>query len=201
MTSDDTRRTYDCIAARYAARDVYPMTQELAAFLAHLPVRSTIADIGCGTGEYAQMMAARGYQVIALDLSNGMLVQARGKGVRSLAQADVRCLPLASASVHGCFLSASLLHLPRAEAPWALDEIRRVLQESGIAFLSVKVGNGSALVPEPEGVTRHFVYYQPVAFDQLLQEAGFVVIEGWISPPGKGQTHRWIGRVVRKEPR
>jgi ubiquinone/menaquinone biosynthesis C-methylase UbiE len=198
MKVDDTRRTYDRIAARYAARDVYPMKQELAAFLTHLPEGSLVADIGCGTGEYAQMMTARGYRVIGLDLSTGMLVQAHNKGVRSLLQADMRRLPLASRSVRGCFLSASLLHLPRTQASRALSELRRVLQETGIAFLSVKAGDGSAWMPEPEGVARYFVYYQPAVFDQLLLTAGFIVVEGWISPPSREQTHRWIARVVRK---
>lgn len=199
MHLENTQRTYDRIAARYAARNVYPMTEELAAFLRHLPVGSTIIDAGCGTGDYAQMIVARGYRVVAVDLSLGMLAQARRKGV-PLAQADMRRLPLPSECAEGCFLSASLLHLPRAETSLALREIHRVLRDPGVAFLSLKAGEGSAAQPEPEGGMRYFVYYQPAALDQRLQAAGFAVIDGWISPPGKGQRKPWIARVVRKEP-
>lgn len=201
MNLEETRRTYDRIAARYAARDVYPMTRELAAFVLHLPPGSTVVDIGCGTGEYAQMIAACGYRVQALDLSAGMLAQASKKGLRLLARADMRRLPLPSECAQGCFLSASLLHIPRAEAPLALSEIHRVLRDAGVAFMSLKAGDGCASRPEPEGGARYFVYYQPAALDQLLLQAGFSVVDGWISPPSEGQRQPWIARVVRKVPR
>ncbi|MGC9400130.1 MAG: class I SAM-dependent methyltransferase [Anaerolineae bacterium] len=197
MSVNDTRRTYDRIAARYAARDVYPMTQELTAFLAHVPQGGRIVDVGCGSGVYARMMITRGYRVLALDLSGGMLVQARAQGLRVLVHADMRRLPLAAASVEGCFLSASLLHLPRSEAPRALHEVRRVLRRDGVAYISVKAGDGDAWVSTPEGGVRYFVYYRPAALDRLLQTAGFTILRGWVSPPGVGQNHPWINRVVQ----
>ncbi len=195
------QRTYDRIAARYADRDVYPMTQELAAFLSRLPQGSRVIDIGCGTGEYARMMAGQGYRVTALDLSKGMLVQAHESGTPGILRADMLRLPFADRCADGCFLSASLLHIPRAEVPRILAEVRRVLRDAGVAFLSVKVGDGHAWMPEPEGGARFFVYYRPAALDRLLLEAGLSGVAGWTSPPGEGQAHAWIARVVQKVPR
>jgi len=42
-----------------------------------LPLRSSILDIGCGTGRHAVEFAKRGYQITGVDISAGMLAEAR----------------------------------------------------------------------------------------------------------------------------
>ncbi len=43
----------------------------------NLPAGGSILDIGCGTGRHAVELAGRGYQVTGVDLSSGMLAEAR----------------------------------------------------------------------------------------------------------------------------
>ena len=42
-----------------------------------LPLRSCILDMGCGTGRHAVELAKRGYQITGVDISAGMLAEAR----------------------------------------------------------------------------------------------------------------------------
>jgi ubiquinone/menaquinone biosynthesis C-methylase UbiE len=42
-----------------------------------LPLKSCILDIGCGTGRHAVELAKRGYQITGVDISAGMLQEAR----------------------------------------------------------------------------------------------------------------------------
>lgn len=42
-----------------------------------LPLESCILDIGCGTGRHAIELAKRGYQITGVDISAGMLAEAR----------------------------------------------------------------------------------------------------------------------------
>ena len=42
-----------------------------------LPLRSCILDVGCGTGRHAVELAKRGYQVTGVDISSGMLAEAK----------------------------------------------------------------------------------------------------------------------------
>src|SRR5690242_4890466 len=64
----------------------------------HFPplARKLVADVGCGTGRWAQYAAGLGARVIAMDLSHEMLLHAARKPGLSgaLVQADAASLPL-----------------------------------------------------------------------------------------------------------
>ena len=192
-----TIHTYNRMAARYATHPVYPLERELDRFVALVGAGGRVVDVGCGPGQYARALAARGLQVVGLDLSAGMLAQAAAAGTRCLVQADMRRLPFPSHALDGCFVCASLLHLPRAEAPATLAEFHRVLQPGGVLYLALKEGTGEEWVDAGEAGERFFTYYQPSEIDRLLREADFILVDGWISPPGPGQRHRWINRFAR----
>jgi malonyl-CoA O-methyltransferase len=76
-----TREGYDRWAALYD-RDGNPLVlleeRTIPAFLGDVQ-GLTVADIGCGTGRHAVMLAASGANVTALDFSDGMLAAAAGK--------------------------------------------------------------------------------------------------------------------------
>jgi SAM-dependent methyltransferase len=187
--------TYDRMADRYAARPVHPLDREIERFVSLVGERGLALDMGCGRGQYARRLAARGLQVVALDLSVGMLAQARAAGTPCLLRVDMRWLPLRAGVVDGCFVCASLLHLPRAEVPGTLTEFRRALRPRGAIYLALKEGEGEEWVPAEKGA-RFFVYYQAAEVDHLLEGAGFQVVDGWVNPPGTGQRHRWINRFA-----
>jgi 2-polyprenyl-3-methyl-5-hydroxy-6-metoxy-1,4-benzoquinol methylase len=51
----------------------------LAWLAARLPSHGRLLDVGCGTGRYALALAARGFEVVAVDESVEMIAQARAK--------------------------------------------------------------------------------------------------------------------------
>ncbi len=95
---------------------------------------ATVLDIAAGTGDLCRELEHRGLRPIALDLSAGMLANARTKA--PLVQADARFLAAASASVDGVTCGFALRNLVDLDACFA--EMARVLRPGGaLALLEV----------------------------------------------------------------
>ena len=80
MTDDVWREFYDSFAPRYMNEVFTGDSVREAAFLVELlelPRGATVLDIGCGTGRHAVQLARAGYAVTGLDISAGMLHEAR----------------------------------------------------------------------------------------------------------------------------
>ena len=92
-------------------------------------------DAACGTGRWAAYLAQRGHVVHGVDESPEMLEVARAKLPNvQFSRADVRCLPVATASMDLVVCSLALTHLPGLDEP--LREFARVLRPGGAALLS-----------------------------------------------------------------
>ena len=99
-----------------------------------LPTGSTIIDLACGTGDFCRDLRARGHRPVGLDLSFGMLAEARTDA--PLAQADVLRLPLRDGAVDGATCGFALRNLVALQPLFA--ELARVVRPGGrIALLEV----------------------------------------------------------------
>ncbi len=94
-----------------------------------------VLDVGCGTGWLAAGLRRCGLgRVIGVDLSAGMLGNARAAGAWPLVRADGGRLPIADRSVDVVVGRGVLHHLP--EVASSLTEWRRVLRPGGTVVLS-----------------------------------------------------------------
>jgi ubiquinone/menaquinone biosynthesis C-methylase UbiE len=66
---------------------------------------SSIVEVGVGTGRVAKPLQERGFEVVGVDISKGMLLRAREKGVMSLIRADADFLPLKEKSFDAAILA------------------------------------------------------------------------------------------------
>lgn len=88
MASHNWQRYFDHQAAGYMEEGFVQATRQEVEFLvAHLALQpgQRLLDIGCGTGRHAIELARRGYRVTGVDISAGMLAEAR----KAAAQAAV----------------------------------------------------------------------------------------------------------------
>jgi len=118
------REDFDRIA-RYASSlpdALEPAAREL---LAQVPAGAVrVLEVGCGAGALARRLAERGANVVAVDLSPGMIALARARTPASLAVAyhvaDFRDFPARGFDV--AISVATLHHLPLADALRRLAE-------------------------------------------------------------------------------
>lgn len=119
-----------------------------------------------------------------------MLAQAREIVRGELLEMDMRHLGLPDGHFDGVWCCASLLHLPKTQAPIALTKMRRVLVPDGTLYLGVQEGEGEVWESAPYGsVERLFARYTSTEADTLLSNTGYTVIERGSSPAG---VRRWL---------
>ena len=190
-----TIASYDRRAADYAAHTAsFRPERALTAFAACVPAGGRVLDAGSGPGRDCATLAELGFRPVALDLSHGMLVEGRRRGLTApAAQADLRRLPFADGCFSGVWASASLLHLPRPDLVPTLREFARIIGR-GCLYLALKEGEGEAWqerLIEP----RFFRYYQMDAVEAAVREAGFEVIARWSGLPGP-DGYPWLNLIA-----
>ncbi len=219
-----TMHTYQQIASHYAEQHTLARMppfwhQLLECFVAALhesplyQVRSSlpVLDVGCGHGRDALLLAQRQLTVLAIDLSDAMLDEARTRCQGqpdadriAFRQMDMRTLDLPENACAGLWVSASFLHIPKHENTAVLKELLRVLVPGGPIMLIVKECD----VEEPEryeihpisGTPRFFARYRGGELWELLEQAGVQLLEMRATRDTRSSTvSRWLGALGIKK--
>jgi len=134
-TRGDVARTFDEIAGEFD-RTRGKAWPEVIEFAKALPPWSHVADLGCGNGRHALVLADAGHQVVALDASVRLIEIARRRVPdASFVRGDVCALPFRNGTFSAAIAVASIHHLPsERERLQALREVYRIL-EPGAPFL------------------------------------------------------------------
>ena len=130
--ASETARTYDRIAARFAEmhRETR-VTAQMERFTATIPAGAAALDAGCGPGRDLVWLDELGCEAVGLDISMGMLREARDRsGTRRVVRGDCH-LEVPASAFGGVWMCASLLDVPKRDAPAVLAEARRVLRKGG----------------------------------------------------------------------
>ena len=128
----DIAANYDVVNSALSLRLHHRWRREAVRML-DLSSGDTVADICCGTGDFAMPLrqaVGAGGRVVGFDFCLPMLVKAREKKVpMTLGSGDACALPLASASFDGVAVGWGLRNVADLES--ALQEIRRILKPGG----------------------------------------------------------------------
>jgi len=126
--------------AEHDSYDVFtPQANEriVAAFvrLSRLPRGARVADLGCGSGVFTELLRRQGFHSVGLDISPKLIEVGRRKypGLE-LIEGDAENLPFESGSLDGILLSGLVHHFPDPRR--VASEVRRVLRSGGrfVAF-------------------------------------------------------------------
>ncbi len=98
-----------------------------------------LLEVGAGTGRGGVFFRRQGLDVFCIDLSPEMVRFCHEKGLEARVM-DVVDLQFPVDSFDAVYSFNGLLHLPRAELPVALREVRRILRPGGSFFLGLYGG-------------------------------------------------------------
>jgi len=184
LTQRELQDSYDSMADEYARR-IYdelkdkPLDRQLLDRFAR-EVQPPICDIGTGPGHVARYLHEQGADVFGIDLSPGMVEQARklNPGM-TFRQGNMLALDVPDNSWGGITAFYSILHVPRDQVVEALREFRRVLRPGGVVLLAFHVGTETRHEEEWWGkkVSLDFAFFTPQEMQGYLKSAELEAID------------------------
>lgn len=191
---DTTTRYYTENAQTFFADTVaVAMTPLYSRFLPYIPPGGHILDAGCGSGRDTLAFLQKGYRVTAFDASPSLADLAErhtGQPVQVLRFEDLEW----DREFDGIWACASLLHVPPADLPHALNRLALALRPRGILYASFKHGRG-----ERAHQGRRFTDIDEAGLQALLgQVPGLTELETWITEdlrPARA-AERWLNTLL-----
>jgi SAM-dependent methyltransferase len=182
--ADALRNGYRTIAAAYASHlarelDGKPLDRALLDVLAEMTrEKGLVLDAGCGPGQIAAWLAARGAEVEGIDLSPEMIAEAtRLHPALRFRVGDLFALPYADEQLAGAAAFYAIVHLPTDELLAPLRELHRVVRPGGVVLIAFHAGREHKHVDELWGcrTALDFVYHPPDQVAAQLDAAGFTI--------------------------
>jgi SAM-dependent methyltransferase len=211
-TSGSIRDSYDRLAGDYARRIADELRnkpfdrQLLDRFASEVAGRGEVCDMGCGPGHVARHLRDAGATVFGLDLSPGMLGEARRLNPDiPFREGSMLALNIPDATLAGIAAFYAIVNIPRESLPVVFREMHRVLQPGGLLLLAFHIGDETLQERELWGhaISMDFFLLQPSAIRTQLESAGFSIEEiierGPYAPEVEYQSRR--AYVFARKPR
>jgi len=142
--------------------------------LPQIPPNAAVADLGCGDGRHAHLLAEAGHRVTAVDCSPSALSQllrqfAAWKLTPPVAVlANIESLPLASDQYDALLCANTLPQIPNCRQ--AMEEMHRVLKSGGLLITNVYTRHDVAFGEGDMVAPNEFVYKN--TFFRFFDEEG-----------------------------
>ncbi|MBH0193172.1 MAG: class I SAM-dependent methyltransferase [Nitrospira sp.] len=195
-----TLRTYEKDAEIFLqqwGRKKYKRPALLKEWVALLPSRAVVLDLGCGAGQDARYLASLGHRVVGLDRTTPLLRFAKGrKAALPFVQADMRALPVRTGSFDGIWAAASLMHVPKPVAQQVLKTLRDCVRPDGLLAATITHGWHSRIKTEGWMPGRYFARWKKDELAKALHRTGWQVLSLRVVS-NRERKGRWINVIAR----
>src|SRR3954454_23915508 len=204
------RAAYDAVARTYSETlfnelTGLPFEQWLLDRVATHAAGGPVVEVGCGPGHVTAYLAAAGADATGIDLSPGMVEQARERypdGTYEVGDLRTLMRPTTAAGWAAVLGWYSLIHLAPSELPAAIEALARPLDAGGWLVLAMHAGTEVRHHDEwfDAPIDLDFVHHQEDEVVALVRAAGVVDVE-WSRGGAlehRGETSNRLYVLVRK---
>ncbi|MCX6559092.1 MAG: class I SAM-dependent methyltransferase [Candidatus Aminicenantes bacterium] len=183
---------------------------QLERYLEYFKAGGEILDLGCGRGEFLELLRDRGFRGTGVDLNAQMVESCRGQGLQAERGDLLDTLAgRADASLDGIFSAQVIEHLPAAALERLVELAQAKLAPGGVVILeTINPTSVYALVHAFYADLSHRFPVHPEALRFLLDAAGFekteILYSGRIEPerldpvPGTGDAGLALNQDIDK---
>ncbi len=183
-TTDPKRvveRGYDQVAYEYArleGRVEWPRMRWLSRMLGRLGPGSSVLDLGCGSGDPADIEIAQKHKVTGVDISQAQIDLAlRNVPAGRFIHGDAGSVEFPADSFDAVVSFYTLEHIPRDEHETILRRIHDWLRPGGFLLISTEAGEAEGVIAQWLGAPMYFSCFDPETVKQLVCRAGFEIVE------------------------
>jgi ubiquinone/menaquinone biosynthesis C-methylase UbiE len=174
-------RGYDQVAHDYARLEwepEWPRMRWLRKLLNRLEPGSSVLDLGCGSGKPADVEISKEHQVTGVDISQTQIDLARQNVPTGyFLHGDAGSVEFPQSSFDAVVSFYTLEHIPREEHKTVLRRIYNWLRVRGLLLISMEAGDYDDVMGEWLGVPMFISCYDPDTMKQMVNEAGFELLE------------------------
>jgi len=160
-----------------------------------LTAGATVLDVGCGSGRDLLWMKKKGFNVIGLDRSSGLVKLARENAGCEVIEGDFETYDFSAISADAIMLIGALVHIPYDRFSELFKNTIRSLSDFGIILITLKEGTGT--LTDEEG--RTFYLWQDEKARAIFYNLGFKVCDFSRSLSKTGSGEVWLGYVLEKK--
>jgi SAM-dependent methyltransferase len=174
----------------------HDVSQNVGALLRHIEGAPPFAilDLGCGPGRDLKAFTDLGHVAVGLEGAPSFAAMARRHSGCEVWEQDLLRLALPPARFDGVFANAVLFHVPGAELPRVLGELRAALKPRGVLFSSNPHGHNE----EGWNRGRYGAYHDHETWRRAVEAAGFAELEHYYRPAGLPREQQpWLATVFR----
>ena len=174
-------QSYDKVAEEYALLEgetEWPRMKWLWRLLALLEAGSTVLDLGCGSGDPADIEISKEHIVTGVDISQAQIDLAR-KNVpaATFIHGDAASIHFPPLSFNAVVSFYAIEHVPQKEHASTLGRIYGWLRSGGYLLISMEAGEANDVMGEWLGVPMFFSYFEPETTRALMEDAGFEILD------------------------
>lgn len=167
--------------------------------LARLPRQSAILDLGCGGGQAARVLHAKGLRVVGMDLTTAFLRAAQSTAPSvPLVRADMRDLPFEDESFDAVWAAACLMHVPKPEAASVIKNLHEIVRPGGLLAATVTYGTQSRIRTDGWMPGRYFARWQKAELARVVERSGWQV-DVLCVVSNQERKGRWLNLILRRD--
>lgn len=183
---DKIASMYDSVSREYAEafsgdHEKKPKDQEiLYRFSQEIGHKIPVWDFGCGPGQTTNYLKNLGIKISGLDLSDGVLDQARKKHPDiHFQKGNIQDLEFENDSIAAIVAFYAIVHFTKDQVSKAFHEIYRVLKPKGMFLFTYHIGDDTIHLDEFLGkkIDIDFMFFTANFIVDCLKDCGFKKIE------------------------
>jgi len=172
---------YDRVAHAYARLEgeaEWPRLRWLRKLLGRLAPGSSVLDLGCGSGDPADIEVAKQHRITGVDISQTQIDLARQNvPAGHFLHGDAASVRFPAASFDAVISFYSLEHIPRQEHEAILRRIYGWLRPGGFLLFSMEADDVEEIVAEWLGVPMFMSCFDSDTMQRMVVGAGFELVE------------------------